>query len=199
VVAMFSASLRFHRVLQKRMSTAILAPKSKSTLARLRRLIRSPRQAIGWRMASLMWTVRSQIQLQIIRLFLKLGLRVPQTLRTLYVMTMLGRAEKNYAPGRYGGTLTLFRGHGLYENDPNMGWDGLAEGFENYEIGDGGLRSRRDIMNEPLVGLLAKQLSACLERVRESHSPSFAETTLDRIMAASNHVLSVAPVVETAD
>jgi amino acid adenylation domain-containing protein len=199
VVAMFSASLRFNRVTEKRMSTVILAPKSKSTLARLRRLIRSPRQAIGWRMASLMWTVRSQIQMQIVRLFLNLGLRIPNTLRTLYVMTMLGRAEQNYAPGRYEGTLTLFRGRGLYENDPNMGWDGLAESFENYEIGDGGLRSRRDIMNEPLVGLLAKQLSACLERVRDSHALSFAETTLDRSLASSNHVLPDANVVETAD
>ena len=43
-----------------------------------------------------------------------------------------------------------------------MGWDGLAEHLENHEIGDGGLRSRRDIMNEPLVGLLARQLKACM-------------------------------------
>ena len=66
----------------------------------------------------------------------------------------------------YPGTLILFRGRGLYEDDPNMGWEGLAATLENYEIGERRLRSRRDIMNEPLVGLLATQLDGCMAKNR---------------------------------
>ena len=106
--------------------------------------------------------LRSGLHMMTCRAFLGLGLKVPQSLRTMYVVRMINQAEQNYSPKQYPGTLALFRGRGLYENDPLMGWDGLAATLETYEIGDGGLRSRRDIMNEPLVGLLAKQLSDCL-------------------------------------
>jgi hypothetical protein len=96
------------------------------------------------------------------QLFLAMGIPIPQNLRTMYVVRMINATEMQYAPKPYAGTIALFRGRGLYEDDPNMGWDGLAETLENYEVGDGGLRSRRDIMNEPLVGLLAQQLSRCI-------------------------------------
>jgi hypothetical protein len=96
------------------------------------------------------------------QLFLAMGLAIPQNLRTMYVVRMISATESQYVPKPYAGTIALFRGRGLYEDDPNMGWDGLAETLENYEVGDGGLRSRRDIMNEPIVGLLAQQLSQCI-------------------------------------
>jgi hypothetical protein len=88
---------------------------------------------------------------------------------------MISRAEQNYAPAFYPGTLALFRGKGLYENDRDMGWTGLAEQLENHEIGDGGLRSRRDIMNEPLVSLLASQLKVCLERAGKSQTEALEQ------------------------
>jgi len=58
----------------------------------------------------------------------------------MYVVRMINQAEQAYVPASYEGTLSLFRGRGLYEDDPDMGWDGLARQLENYEIGDGGLR-----------------------------------------------------------
>src|SRR2546426_2893564 len=198
VVALFSASLRFYRAAQKQMPAAAVAPKSRTALTRLMRLVRSPRQTIGWRVVSWTRTLQTKVRRNTIRLFLALGLPVPQALRTMYVTRMLSQAEENYAPGRYDGTLILFRGQGLYENDPDMGWDGLADNFENYEIGDGGLLSRRDIMNEPLVGLLAKQLSACLERARDVGASSCRETKFDRSVAASSSKASAMPVIETA-
>jgi hypothetical protein len=45
-----------------------------------------------------------------------------------------------------------------------MGWDGLAESLENHEIGKDETQSRRDIMNEPLVQLLADKLTEVIER-----------------------------------
>jgi hypothetical protein len=102
------------------------------------------------------------------KLFVALGVPIPQTLRTMYVVRMINATESAYAPQLYAGTLTLFRGRGLYEDDPNMGWEGLAANLEVSEIGDGGLRSRRDIMNEPLVGTLAKQLDASIAKANTS-------------------------------
>jgi hypothetical protein len=82
----------------------------------------------------------------------------------MYVVRMLTRAEQSYVPQPYPGSLALFRGRGLYEKDPNMGWDELAEFLENHEIGFAETQSRRDIMNEPLVQLLAKELTEVIER-----------------------------------
>jgi hypothetical protein len=109
-------------------------------------------------------------------MFLAMGLPIPQTLRTMYVVRMINATESAYVPKPYSGTVTLFRGRGLYEDDPNMGWEGLAANLEVCEIGDGGLRSRRDIMNEPLVGLLAKQLEASIAEVTGKNGPRTGES-----------------------
>lgn len=119
------------------------------------------------------------------RSFLAVGFPIPQALRTMYVVRMINATESRYAPKRYDGVLTLFRGKGLYEDDRNMGWDGLAEAIEHHEIGDGGLRSRRDIMNEPLVGLLAQELQACMlaantSRIQEQLAASRVAVPADR-------------------
>ena len=186
VVAMFSAPLRFHRLNRKQASTAPGPDKLNGASNRFTRLLRSPRQALRWRIVSLIRTVRSRIHMSTCKLFLHLGLKVPQALRTMYVVRMIQQAEQNYAPQPYPGSLTLFRGHGLYENDPNMGWDGLAANLENHEIGDNGLRTRRDIMNEPLVGSLANELRACLDKVQRTErvKVSSLDKISDRTVAA---------------
>lgn len=161
LVAMFSAPLRFHRPVRKHKFPVNLVPSS-----RWSRFLHSPLQALRWRLVSLMRILRSGLHIATCRAFLNFGLRVPQGLRTMYVVRMINQAEEQYAPSRHEGTISLFRGKGLYEDDPDMGWDGLAARLENYQIGDGGLRSRRDIMNEPLVGLLAKQLGICFEQAK---------------------------------
>ena len=77
---------------------------------------------------------------------------------------MTGKAEREYTPTFYPGSITLFRGKGLYDDNPDMGWGGLAGHVEAYEIAGGEHRSRRDILNEPIVGGLARQLASCLEQ-----------------------------------
>jgi len=171
LVAMFSAPLRFHRVSRKRRDTVETAGMS----SRWSRFLRSPVQALRWRLVSFARSTRSWLHMTTCRAFLKFGLRVPQSLRTMYVVRMINQAEQHYAPALYEGTLSLFRGKGLYEDDPDMGWDGLARHLENFEIGDTGLRSRRDIMNEPLVASLAKQLRTCLDRAQIT-TPHFFST-----------------------
>ena len=161
LVAMFSAPLRFHRVARRQRH---LPEAANNKSSRWSRLLKSPGQALRWRFVSSLRALRSWVHMTTCQFFLKLNLRVPQSLRTMYVVRMINHAEQNYRPGPYAGRISLFRGKGLYEDDPRMGWDGLAESIEEHEIGDGGLRSRRDIMNEPLVGLLARQLESCMER-----------------------------------
>ena len=167
LVALFSAPLRFHRH-SPAPGTLASPPTTNPSGSRVARFFRSPGQALRWRFDSLLRALQSGIHMATCKLFLLVGATIPQPLRTMYVVRMINQAEQNYAPQPYAGNVTLFRGKDLYEPDPNMGWDGLATCFENFEIGDGGLRSRRDIMNEPLVTLLAKQLGSCLDHAPEA-------------------------------
>jgi len=93
----------------------------------------------------------------------KLGLRIPARMRTLYVWRTLIRAEKNYVPKPYPGLVVMFHGSD-YQDDPNLGWDGLAEGIEHHIIGNSSQDARRDLMNEPWVGQTARELCDCIVR-----------------------------------
>ena len=166
LVAMLSAPLRFHRVVARRASKPVAA--SGTSDGRLTRLVTSPGGALRWRFRSFTRGLRARIHMGTCHTFLALGLPIPQALRTMYVVRMINSTESRYQPKPYAGTITVFRGRGLYEDDPNMGWDGLAASIENREIGDGGLRSRRDIMNEPLVTQLAKQIEASMASASSS-------------------------------
>jgi hypothetical protein len=166
---MFSAPLRFNRPKNKPHATA--APQAHPVNPKLRRLFLSPKSALRWRIVSLKRKFRLQANAILCRIFLRVGAKVPQSLRTMYVVRMISQAEQNYRPQPYAGSLVLFRGRGLYENDPNMGWDALAELLENHEIGEGETQSRRDIMNEPLVEVLAQQLANVLASMRNLDAP----------------------------
>ena len=73
------------------------------------------------------------------------------------------RAEQNYAPKAYPGTVVMFHGSD-YEDDPNLGWDGLAERIEHHIVGQSSQDARRDLMNEPWVCQTARELSDCIKR-----------------------------------
>jgi hypothetical protein len=49
-----------------------------------------------------------------------------------------------------------------YEDDPNLGWDGLAGGIEHHIVGNSSQDARRDLMNEPWVGQTGRELSVAL-------------------------------------
>jgi thioesterase domain-containing protein len=97
------------------------------------------------------------------RLWLALGLRIPQSMRRTYIHETLLRTEKSYRPKFYPGTLVLFHGSGLTEAGLDLGWDGLANRIEHRVIGDSNYRTRRQLMDDPLVGLTARELEACLD------------------------------------
>jgi amino acid adenylation domain-containing protein len=176
LVALFSAPLRFHRRVPDPNAAHQNSTDTPLRRSRLGRLFFSPGQALRWRFRLLNRMVRQGLHWATCKLFLRAGVPIPATLRTMYVVRMINQAEQNYIPQPYAGTITLFRGKGLYENDLNMGWDGLADHLQIFELGDGGLRSRRDIMNEPLVSQLAKQLSGCLSGTKKAVEQPDSET-----------------------
>jgi amino acid adenylation domain-containing protein len=114
----------------------------------LRRLVRKVRPHLYW--AACVGLVR-------------LGMKVPQAMRSEYVALALLQAEKKYVPRFYPGKIALFRGQGMYDADPNMGWKGLASTIENDEISNGTNQAlRRDIMDPPLVRQVAERLKLYL-------------------------------------
>jgi amino acid adenylation domain-containing protein len=152
VVALLSAQLLFNR------PRPLIAPISKSAKARLARLMQSP--AKFWR-RRVIWLNRAS-QFKICHLFLGVGRRVPLKLRTFYVEQMLSRAEWQYVPRFYPGDLHIFRSRGVYDADPCLGWNGLSECVIQHVLGDTETSSRREIMMEPLVASLAKELNFIL-------------------------------------
>ena len=187
LVALFSAPLRFHRLQSLSKSQVETQPGPERVI----RLMRSPRAALGWRLAAVRDAAGSRLHMAACHAFQAVGLTVPQSMRTMYVVRMLQRAEEQYAPAKYPGKIVLFRGGGLDEGagDPNLGWDGLADHIENHQIGASGLRTRRDIMNEPLVGDLAKTLRLYLGGGGEVRS---SQPNLDEALVLSQGVSCMA-------
>ncbi len=172
VVAMFNAPLRYHRPTP---SPSRVQPKGKpaSKLKKFQQM--APRQKLRYvyagirekltrKITRVIWTTRLRTGNIVCRCFLAAGKPVPGKFRRMYVHRMTGAAERRYKAHFYPGQIILFRGKGLYDNEPEMGWTGLAQHIEPHEIAGGQHRSRRDILDEPKVQLLARQLATCLER-----------------------------------
>lgn len=121
-------------------------------------------QSLRTRSKQILSAARKQLAMRAYRAFSWLGLRIPQNMRTLYIARILSRAEQNYTPKPYTGTLVLFYGKDPGYQMPYMGWNGLARRFETHLIGDAEVACRREIMGEPLVRQLAAQLTMCLDR-----------------------------------
>jgi len=100
------------------------------------------------------------------RIWFRLGLKIPPKMRTLYVWRTLIRAERTYIPKPYPGTIVMFHGSD-YDDDPTLGWGGLAANIEHHIIGHSSQDSRRDLMNEPWVNQTGRELSDRIARACE--------------------------------
>jgi thioesterase domain-containing protein len=160
LVAMFSAALRFNR----EVSPALKQVPARPLNSRIRKGLSSPIRTARSLSSAAYWRALPAFRKYSYRLLFNFGMRVPPEMRTMYVTQTLSWAEEKYRPKPYSGSLVLFYGEGTFEFGPNLGWDGLARHFEHCVIGDGVLDSRRDIMNEPLVGTTAKLLAPYLNR-----------------------------------
>ena len=177
LVALFSAQLRYHRAVPAPRFNSDTPASPRGRKEKLLRLLRSPARTVTWRMRRLGFAARSKLHAAACKILLSLGLKVPQAMRTLYVARTLGAVEKAYKPQPFAGKLVLFCGGGEREQDPEMGWGGLAQQVEVCEIGSGGRNERREIMNEPLVRQLAQQLLQRLHAATKAPSTRRAPDT----------------------
>jgi amino acid adenylation domain-containing protein len=155
IVAQISTPLRFNG-LEKQAS--------ESMQDRFRQLLRRPVRVMKDRLFVLQHSLRTCAAMITYPLILRLGWCIPRKLRIMYVIRMLGRAERNYVPKPYPERLTLFYGRDPHHTLPNMGWTGLASQIDNHIVGETAVSSRRGIMVEPLVRELAAQLTICLDK-----------------------------------
>jgi len=160
LVVQFTAELRFHRKIP-----AVTKPKlpANPLSKRMATLLKNPLRTL-YRIAAVRVAEKwGKFAPTFYRLWFKFGLRVPPRMRTLYVWRTLIRAERNYVPKPYPGRVVMFHGSD-YEDDPNLGWDGLAGGIEHHIVGNSSQDARRDLMNEPWVGQTGRELSDCIMR-----------------------------------
>ncbi len=165
MVVMFSAPLRFNRPPTERPykpegADRIANQEVKRSGGRLQRALR-------WRLQRLRNHGFSTLHKLACRCFVAAGIKVPQQWRQLHIARVLRQAEEHYSPVFYPGKLVIFRGGGLYDHDPGLGWGSLAADVEDYVIGTAAeQKTRRDIMNPPLVHVVAARLSACMDGVQ---------------------------------
>src|SRR5262249_42087599 len=160
LVVQFNAELRFHRK-----EPAPLKPRARAnpTRKRLATLLKNPARAL-YRVTAVR-IVRGWVKFAptFYRIWFKLGLHIPPRMRTPFIGRTLINAERNYVPKAYPGLVVMFHGSD-YKDDPNLGWDGLAEGIEHHIIGHSRQDTRRDLMAEPWVGQTARELCDCIVR-----------------------------------
>jgi amino acid adenylation domain-containing protein len=157
LLANFNGQLRWNRV----------EPYPGHSPSRLERLLSAPGKVV--------WAaVSRRVAMRVYRALLAVGLRIPKSMRTMYVARMLLCAEQLYKPKRYIGTLVQFYGKRAGDECALLGWNGLAAAFETHVIGEGDVSSRRDILSEPLVNQLAVQVTQCLENAYSGNRVSGA-------------------------
>jgi amino acid adenylation domain-containing protein len=164
IVVQFTAELRFHRKIP---APTKPKPPASSPRKRIATLLKNPLRTL-YRVAALRIAEKwGKFAPTFYRIWFKFGLRLPPRMRTLYVWRTLIRAERDYVPKPYPGLVIMFHGSD-YEDDPNLGWDGLAGRIEHHIIGSSSQDARRDLMNEPWVGQTARELSDSIMRACDS-------------------------------
>jgi amino acid adenylation domain-containing protein len=107
-----------------------------------------------------------KLMYKIVELIFKLCLyykqKAPGIIARLHVGRSLYLLGLQYKPKAYPGTMIIFRSPGIYK-DPCLGWKGIVKGkIKTFDI-QGSHKTRRDIINEPFVQNLAKELKNFLD------------------------------------
>ncbi|MDB5148811.1 MAG: hypothetical protein JWQ57_2831, partial [Mucilaginibacter sp.] len=97
----------------------------------------------------------------VFRLYLLIKKKVPDLFARRYTGNSLYLLQCKYKAKNYPGDMVVFRSPGIYP-DPNLGWQHLVTGEIKTNDIPGEHETRRDIMNEPYVQYLAKELQAFL-------------------------------------
>lgn len=160
LVVLFTAELRFHRQVPAPIKAK---PPANAASHRLATLLKNPARALYRKSAVRIAKEWGKFAPTFYRIWFRLGLKLPPKMRTLYVWRTLIRAERTYIPKPYPGTIVMFHGSD-YDDNPNLGWDGLVANIEHHVIGSSSQDARRDLMNEPWVNQTGRELSDCIVR-----------------------------------
>jgi amino acid adenylation domain-containing protein len=93
---------------------------------------------------------------------------LPAHLAHLRVYTTNSRASAEYVPRSFQGRLVCFQASGDTYTKPHMFWDAFAAGGVEIQVVPG---KRDNVLKEPHVAVLARQLKVCLERARAEAIP----------------------------
>jgi amino acid adenylation domain-containing protein len=106
------------------------------------------------------------------RVYITLRLPLPDDIRNYYFLYMNTIAESLYQPKPYSGDILIFRDQGPYR-DPNLGWGRFVNGdIESHEV-PVSVAHHRALMQEPVVGLLAKKIE---DYLAGKSSPAASQT-----------------------
>lgn len=97
----------------------------------------------------------------VFRFYLSAGKKAPDLFARRYTGNSLYLLQCKYKPKPYPGDMVVFRSPGIYA-DPYLGWQHLVNGGIKTNDIPGEHETRRDIMNEPYVQYLAKELQVFL-------------------------------------
>ena len=98
----------------------------------------------------------------VFKLYLFFKQNAPGALARIYVYYSLGILQSNYKPKLYPGSMVVFRSPGIFSKDSYLGWKNFVKGeIKTIDI-PGMHETRRDILNEPFVQILAKELENIL-------------------------------------
>jgi thioesterase domain-containing protein len=109
---------------------------------------------------------------RLIELAARLQGKVPKRLRIFYINELNIRANRNYVPHRYNGTITYFQAKDGFRQDPNYFWRDVADGLELHNVPGAAI----EMFREPHVQALARALTAALEKAQtHADSPDYVD------------------------
>jgi len=100
-------------------------------------------------------------------IFVALRLPMPHRIRYDYVRQVMEETAEKYVPGKYSGTLTIFRANIQPEGivpDPYLGWEGHSERIELVDV----VGTHNSIMKKPDLGELLKHVQVYLAKGLDS-------------------------------
>jgi amino acid adenylation domain-containing protein len=143
-------------------STHFNAIKKLSFKNKISYIYKKLKKQIIHRFKKLYFLLRFKLYGLIFRIYLFCKQKVPAVIARKYVGNILGIMEYNHKPKPYSGSMMIFRSPGIYK-EPYLGWKSFVKGkIKTFDI-QGLHESRRDIMNEPYVQFLAKELKSFLD------------------------------------
>ncbi|HTB99683.1 MAG TPA: amino acid adenylation domain-containing protein [Ferruginibacter sp.] len=120
-------------------------------------------QILG-RLSSFLFLLKYKAYELIFKFYLLRKQKVPEIISRKYVAQSLEILQSNYKPKPYDGSMVVFRSPGIFSKDSYLGWKSFVKGeIKTIDI-PGRHEWRRDILNQPHVQILAKELESVLNK-----------------------------------